>query len=369
MCQKMWQTTPLKYPKVVLRKDGRIEVNIIYGHTRLRLQNGSYFQIDLKPNSFVGEERIAQGHRLAALIYQKLQEGYVPKVKKEAPIEQPKNDLYYIEKVLNEKRAANFSKHHQNALKLAYRRLREALDVQNNIDLDQLEKVLSNYANNTSFNTVRRNMNILCRKAVELGMKSNPINKIKPKRAIAKLNKPIDDVPELLSEIKTFNEKLYLCCLLTYGCLLRPHREVRELTWGDFDKDLNYIKLSGSRNKSGRNRIVPIPFYIKAYLKPSEASFNVFSDSVDAPNPDYFKTLWRRFKKRSKILLKEQTLYSFRHTGAIDIYKRTGSIEKLRTAMGHSSIIVSLTYLRGLEIIELEESDMPKLITKQDLGL
>ena len=27
--------------------------------------------------------------------------------------------------------------------------------------------------------------------------------------------------------------------------------------------------------------------------------------------------------------------------------------------MGHSSLVVSLTYLRGLEVSELEESDMP----------
>ena len=35
------------------------------------------------------------------------------------------------------------------------------------------------------------------------------------------------------------------------------------------------------------------------------------------------------------------------------------SITKLQKAMGHSSINVSLTYLRGLEIAELTESDMP----------
>jgi len=45
--------------------------------------------------------------------------------------------------------------------------------------------------------------------------------------------------------------------------------------------------------------------------------------------------------------------------GAIEIYKRTGSITKLQKAMGHSSINVSLTYLRGLEIPELTEDDMP----------
>ena len=58
-------------------------------------------------------------------------------------------------------------------------------------------------------------------------------------------------------------------------------------------------------------------------------------------------------------LNKGQTLYSFRHSGAIEIFKRTGSITKLQKAMGHSFVNVSLTYLRGLEIAELKEEDMP----------
>ena len=56
-----------------------------------------------------------------------------------------------------------------------------------------------------------------------------------------------------------------------------------------------------------------------------------------------------------------KTLYSFRHTGAIDLYKRTGSIDKLKAAMGHSNIMVSLTYLRGLDVAELKEEDMPMI--------
>ena len=53
--------------------------------------------------------------------------------------------------------------------------------------------------------------------------------------------------------------------------------------------------------------------------------------------------------------LSQATIYSFRHTGATETFKRTGSITKLQKAMGHSSINVSLTYLRGLEIPELNE--------------
>ena len=88
----------------------------------------------------------------------------------------------------------------------------------------------------------------------------------------------------------------------------------------------------------------------------------IFSNKIEPHNPDFFKTLWSRYKKQSKLIEDNQTLYSFRHTGAINIYERTGSLSKLQQAMGHSSLNVSLTYLRGLEVATLETDDMPNLI-------
>ena len=58
---------------------------------------------------------------------------------------------------------------------------------------------------------------------------------------------------------------------------------------------------------------------------------------------------------------RDNTILSIRHSGAIEIFKRTGSLTKLQKAMGHSSLNVSLTYLRGLEVAELTEEDMPVL--------
>jgi len=105
-----------------------------------------------------------------------------------------------------------------------------------------------------------------------------------------------------------------------------------------------------------------VPSYIKELLNKEDNNLNIFTGTTKAPNPDYFKTIWGRFKKVSKLLQQEQTLYSFRYTGAIEIYKRTGSLSKLQKAMGHSSLAVSLTYLRCLEVSELEESDMPVIV-------
>jgi integrase len=185
------------------------------------------------------------------------------------------------------------------------------------------------------------------------------VQSIKLKKPTSKLHKPFDNINEILEAIKTYNKQLYLYCLMTYGCLLRPHREIRELTWSDFSEDLTYIHLSGNRNKSGRNRIVPVPTYIRKLLVKGERHHNIFSGRPQPLNQDYFKTLWSRFKRQSNTLEQGQTLYSFRHSGAIEIFKKTVAITKLQKAMGHSSINVSLTYLRGLELPELKEEDMP----------
>jgi len=189
--------------------------------------------------------------------------------------------------------------------------------------------------------------------------KPNLVQSVKLKKSNSTLHKPFDNINEILEAIKEYNKQLYLCCLMTFRCPLRPHREIRELIWPDFSDDLKYIHLSGNRNKSGRNRIVPVPSYIRDILVKGEPNHNIFLNKPQALNQDYFKTLWSCFKKQSNTLEQGKTLYSFRHSGAIEIFKRTGSITKLQKAMGHSSINVSLTYLRGLEIAELKEEDMP----------
>ena len=106
---------------------------------------------------------------------------------------------------------------------------------------------------------------------------------------------------------------------------------------------------------------MPVPKYVRQELIKGSSHINVFSGKSKPMNEDYFKTLWGRFRKQSEVLEDEQTLYSFRHTEAIDMFKRTGSITKLKKAMGHSSINVSLVYLRDLEVAELIEEDMPSI--------
>ena len=152
-----------------------------------------------------------------------------------------------------------------------------------NIDHTHLTNYLTKTTNTAScFNHERARISSVLGAAYNEAKLPNPCLHIKPKKVKPALHKPFKDVSIVLEDIKSFNEKLFLCCLLTYGCLLRPHQEIRNLKWGDFSEDMKHISLSGRRNKSGRNRIVPLNPYILQYLDRKEDSFNIFTNDVEA---------------------------------------------------------------------------------------
>ena len=349
----------LQFPKVHTDSLNKVFVSFYINSKRYRLYNGKRINSTTDPNSYPLAQRLSIAKVLAAEIYSYILNGGVLLSYRSTNVITGKlSDLDYIKQALDSKRALDYSTKYKAMLQFSFDCLEQEIG-SSKLSARGLKNILSRYCSGVSYNTLKRHLNVLINEAVSLGMESNPMTEIKSKKSKAVLHKPFDDIATILEDIKAFNKNLYLCCLLTYGCLLRPHREVRELTWGDFSNDLSYITLSGFRNKSGRNRIVPVPSFIKSYLHKKGLNNNVFTGNQSSRNPDYFKTLWSRYKKQSRVLKEGQTLYSFRHSGATEIFKRTGSITKLQKAMGHSSINVSLIYLRGLEIAELKEEDMP----------
>jgi integrase len=107
-----------------------------------------------------------------------------------------------------------------------------------------------------------------------------------------------DQVKPILNFLKKAHPNLHTCCLLTYGCFLRPHEEVRNLTKRHFKKDFTEIHLSGDENKGGRVRVVYVPDYIRKHLTKTLDSLqlddNIFSHSPTPFNDAYFNTAWTR---------------------------------------------------------------------------
>ena len=341
----------LSYPKIRKDSSGKYFIDLNLNNKRYRLYSGKIIKSSLRPNTYPYKMRYSKAKILA-------EEVYVFLVENDYSFSKELTNIEKFDSIVNRKLSEPLSQSYVKALRLISKRLRRELLSKGTLSNEFIDSIPLQYNNNTSYNTSRRHLNVLVNYLHENDFDIDK-SKLKTRKQEEVLHKPIKDVKTLLDEIYKFNKNLHLCCLITYCCLLRPHQEIRLLKWSDFNDDLSYISLSGSRVKSKRNRHVPVPLVVRKLLVRKDQNINIFSSKEKPYNNDYFKTLFRRFKSVNPQVDKGVTLYSFRHTGAIEIYKRTGSLSKLQTAMGHSSLNVSLTYLRGLEVAELKEEDMP----------
>lgn len=357
------------------KTDGRIYVSVSVDKKRQRFSSAQVLGQEINPNLFTGHRREEEAKVLQAAFIIALRKGWRPS--KPTPEAQPKreqNTIAILQAATKAKIEGDYSRHYKRDIASIAKQFERYL-IDSNLQNQTIDKLTANTikAFLDSKKVCARSKRItkaylsttFQNEFEELGIK-NPFKEIRLPRTTEVLHKPFKDVTAVLNELKSYNHKLHLCCSLAYGCLLRPHREVRELTWGDINEDLTLISLSGNRNKGKRNRIVPIPAFVKESLMlfKSENSLphhNIFSGTDKPYNFAYFSTLWGRFKKCSEILEADQTMYSFRHTGAIQVFERTGNLTKLQQVMGHNSVQVSLTYLRGLPVKQLLVEDMPGL--------
>ena len=344
------------------RKD-ELCISIRTNSERYRYYNGLAIGEPDKPNLLPVNKRY-KGFQELLIKYQiALRSGWLPKrlEKSAKPVHQQLQASVLL-KVFEDKRRENLSFHFYKDFKSYINRMIPLVD--DVVTEEVFQKMVDTHPHwsNTSFNNYVRYASIIEKGLQRYGYQGSWSKKVKRRRQEETLHKKIDNLQEQLSLIKEFNTHLHLCALLTYGCLLRPHREVRELTWGDFKDEHSIISLAGSRNKSKRNRIIPVPEYVRVHLTGGERTHNIFSGTAEPFNHYYFSLLWQRFKrKHPEVVQQGQTLYSYRHMGAIAVYEKSKNIKVLQTVMGHSDMTVSLTYLRGLEVVQLDQNDMPKL--------
>ena len=260
---------------------------IYYNEIRHRYWNGNAINVDIKSKD--------NPTLLKAAFELKLREGWRPQPKKKEVKEVPITVIKALKQGVETKIAQGCSERFiKDAKRIVTLWKRYESDQQlKNLTLDKLQPLhIKNFLvrPNWSAKTQRTVKSTLSPLLSEF--KPRLVQSVKLKKPTSTLHKPFDNIYEILEAIKASNKQLYLCCLMIYGCLLRPHREIRELTWSDFSDDLKYIHLSGNRNKSGRNRIVPVPTYIRELLIKGEPHHNIFSGKPQPLNKDYFKTLW-----------------------------------------------------------------------------
>jgi len=361
------------FPKLSKLPNGKYYVFFWYEGYRYRYYNANVLGEKINPNLLDEPERGQKAMLLCSTFMVSLNKGWRPNKRRQFK----KADEFTIgeiaEAVFQRKEKLDYSVPYKNDLRRTLRQWNEFLKNQKlfnkpliELEIGKLQEFVFSYASSPqSMANLKRNISSLLRDEMEAkGIYLN-YKRIKLPRVSQQLHRPIKDVQGLLKDIEAFNDNLYMCALMTFSLLLRPHREIRCLRVGDFNSDFSLLSLNGKRVKSKKNRVIPVPEFVQLELIKRYSSLdvdaNLFSGGKRLYHNDYFKNRWADYKKQSKLLQTNQTLYSFRHTGAIKVFEKTGSLQKLQQVMGHSDMKVSLTYLRGLEIQKLDVNDLPEI--------
>jgi len=337
-----------------------------YNKKRYKFYNGNKLNLPIFPNhAKTVKERSKLLNKLQQEYHKALLHNWNPlEVEEEQKIQLVKESF---QNILAEKLNSPYSKFYKRDLKKVCEQFLEFIpkylldqDI-NGIPLEVIEKFLNQFkTSGRSYMNKRRSLSIFFSELVRKNyLQRNPINKTLKQKTKAKLHEVYSEVQlkEVLDFLKKNHYNLYLCALITYGCLLRPHQEVRQLKLKHINTDFTEIHLSGSENKSGKIRIVYIPNYLSEELKNhldnvKDLETNIFSlTTEECFNEDYFKTQWSRAKTqmlKTGLIQQNQTLYSFRHTAVVNLYRKTKDLHIIQQLLQHSNMIVTLNYLRGL---------------------
>ena len=360
-------------PKLSKLKNGKYYVFLWYQGKRFRYYNANALGESITPNTLQEPERKQVATLLLSTFIVSINNGWRPENIVNGNSGNPEKLSDIADFVLERKLKLGYSKSYKQDLirttalwnKYIIQKRIGSLKI-SDIEIRMVQEFVYNYAPSPeSMANLKRNISSLLRDELEAQGVFLNFRRIKLPRVSQELHKPINDVEGVLNDIAVFNDNLYICCLLTFALLLRPHREIRCLTVGDFNSNFTLLSLNGKRVKSKKNRIVPVPHFVQKELlkrySDMDKSFNLFSRRQREYHQDYFKNRWSAYKKQTELLEEKQTLYSFRHTGAIKVFEKTGSLQKLQQVLGHSDMKVSLTYLRGLEVKQLNVEDLPEL--------
>lgn len=173
-----------------------------------------------------------------------------------------------------------------------------------------------------------------------------------------------EQLARLFNCLQTNYPKLFLCCLISYNCWLKPHTEIRYLTKSNFTDNNTQITLNSLQSRNKDIRVVFVPEQARIVITPLLDSLtdpqNIFTGRLEAPSSDYFVKQWRKMIKSLKnkdgdLVQENQSIFSFLHTAAVQTYNKTRDIERLQASMGHRSIDTTAKYLKGSGDLTMQE--------------
>ena len=213
-------------------------ISFWYSNKRYRYSNGKAIGLDLSPNLFPVRERVRQAEVLCSAFTMAIREGWRP-----VEVEERMSIGSVADRSLKRKLKLDYSVSYKKDLAYVKRLWDEYISKKrleerpiDDLTIEHIRDWVYLYAPSpASMANFKRTISALLKEELESNGVVLNFGRIKLPKAPQQLHKPIGDISALLSDIRAFNGNLYLCCLMTYTMLLRPHREVRCLSFGDFN--------------------------------------------------------------------------------------------------------------------------------------
>src|SRR5690606_37483843 len=165
---------------------------------------------------------------------------------------------------IENKKKANLSRKYLNHLETLTKKLKAFLTTEelngniNDLQRSRIQDYMNQFNSSASnYMTSRRHI-----KAVfgeidkDFEFNTSIVTRADSRKATPKLHKIYseDQLPKVLDFLKKNHTDLYLCCLISYECLLRTHNEIKLLKRHHFKNNITEIHLSGNENKGKKIR-------------------------------------------------------------------------------------------------------------------
>lgn len=147
--------------------------------------------------------------------------------------------------------------------------------------------------------------------------------------------------------------------------LARPNAELLKLKVGDIDVTGNRVYIRGEISKNKIDDFVPLPDALLNYIRERgildyRPDYFIFG-KAGTPGPDRLNSqaLWKKHAYVLKALHLDKmnfSLYSYKHSGAISLYKATKDAKIVQLQCRHQSIAQTDAYLRDLGLVSHYEA-------------
>ncbi len=167
---------------------------------------------------------------------------------------------------------------------------------------------------------------------------------------------------KLKDYFKNNDTEMWLFVQFMYYCFIRPG-ELRVLTVGAIDLDDGTILIDAKISKNKKSEYVIIPpaflsYLIEIGITDNKHSFYIFSPGGIPGDTPYSSDV---FNRRHKAVTGKfgynvrYTLYSWKHTGAVDAIRAGVKIKELQLQLRHKDLQTTDIYLRSIGINDLDD--------------